>query len=293
MRPESQAAAPSAISTKFSKRAASQTFRAVRSCFVERRPIFTPIVGAHAYAQKGKKVNSFHRQTINRFEWFKAVLSADISPNAKCVAAALSICFANNDTGKINPKIATISEAINASKDSAKRGIRTLLDEGWLARTEGRGRGNSTSYRLLSPDGNIRLTSESADANDRSKKGGSCAPSGSRKGATPHRKGRNSAPFHNKAKQSSEQDVRDRRVWNWPVVPKEIFPDEVELISEWNDYLSANGFPALEDIFALRISVGGEFAYAVPFRLVPEPVRKELLEETWRFFSWAVDQLAN
>lgn len=89
---------------------------------------------------------------LNRFEWLKAVLQVkDLKPSAQVVAAALSVQFANDETGQINPAVKTLAEYLHMSLATVKRAIKELVAAGWLHRTEGRGAGNRTRYKLLAP----------------------------------------------------------------------------------------------------------------------------------------------
>ncbi|WP_424978399.1 helix-turn-helix domain-containing protein [Leisingera sp. S232] len=89
---------------------------------------------------------------INRFEWLKAVLQVrNLNSTAKLVASALSVQFANDETGQLNPGLATLMEFLGLPLSTLKRAIKQLIDAGWLSRTEGRGAGNCTRYNLLAP----------------------------------------------------------------------------------------------------------------------------------------------
>lgn len=90
---------------------------------------------------------------LNRFEWLKAVLQcADLKSSTKAVAAALSVQFANDKTGQLNPSLKTLDEFLaGMSLATIKRCLRQLVELGWLFRTEGRGAGNCTEYVLRAP----------------------------------------------------------------------------------------------------------------------------------------------
>jgi len=93
---------------------------------------------------------------MNRFEWLKAVMRADLPDRAKSVATALALVFCNDETGQINPGYGAIADAIGgAHHDTIKRAVAALSEAGWLAlpegRKAGRGRGNAVSYILTSP----------------------------------------------------------------------------------------------------------------------------------------------
>ena len=87
---------------------------------------------------------------LNRFEWLKAVLQcADLNSSTKVVASALSVQFANDQTGQLNPSLKTLDEFLAGMFLAImKRCLRQLVEFGWLFRTEGRGAGNSTEYDL-------------------------------------------------------------------------------------------------------------------------------------------------
>lgn len=112
---------------------------------------------------------------VNRFEWAKAVLgSQGLNSRAKTVTAVLALKFANDATGQLNPKVATIAEASGASPDTVKRAISDLVKGKWLHRTEGRGRGNATVYTLRSKATIVAL--------ERDEKKGQCCTFNWRKG---------------------------------------------------------------------------------------------------------------
>lgn len=116
---------------------------------------------------------------INRFEWLKAVVqSGGLKDRTKTVGAALAVQFANDETGQINPSVRTLANYTTQSIDTVKRAVKELVDDGWLGRTEGRGRGNKTAYVLGSPGRVVSISTQS--------KGGNRAPLTERKGATVH-----------------------------------------------------------------------------------------------------------
>ncbi|WP_027256870.1 helix-turn-helix domain-containing protein [Leisingera aquimarina] len=90
---------------------------------------------------------------LNRFEWLKAVLQcADLNSSTKAVASALSVQFANDKTGQLNPSLKTLDEFLaGMSLATIKRCLRQLVEFGWLLRTEGRGAGNNTEYDFRAP----------------------------------------------------------------------------------------------------------------------------------------------
>ena len=91
-------------------------------------------------------------QTLNRFEWIKAVMQVEtLSATTRLVASALAIQFANDKTGQINPSQETITDYLKVHPDTVKRALRELRKAGWLTSLSDGGRGKSPKLRLLSP----------------------------------------------------------------------------------------------------------------------------------------------
>ena len=89
---------------------------------------------------------------INRLEWLKAVLQAEVTDRAKGLASALAIQFDNDQTGQINPGLDTLCACLRMGEDTVRRAIADLPSGGWLGRILGRGRDNKSVFVLLSPD---------------------------------------------------------------------------------------------------------------------------------------------
>ncbi len=125
-------------------------------------------------------------QTLNRFEWVKAVAQSDLLDRAKVVAWALAVNFCNEETGRTDPGLKEISKATGKTIDTLKRAIRDLIGAGWLSRTEGRGAGNKTVYTFLSPGKVVLISQAKRAANTSPEKGGRGAPLDEKKGARVH-----------------------------------------------------------------------------------------------------------
>jgi len=200
-----------------------------------------------------------------RFEWLKAVTQAEnLLPAAKVIATALSVQFANDETRQIDPEVTTLADCVKTSVDTVKRAIRALVDAGWLGKTEGRGRGNRTSYTLLSPGKIISFSTQ--------KKGGT------------------SAPFHYKDKQSSEQRAC-ATVSGVPPLPnfspRIVYDHDTENIAEWNRWLAKNRMPPIQSL-PIRTSDKGGTGYRMPLRYVPSAEDDQ--HKVRRYILWAVDQ---
>lgn len=197
---------------------------------------------------------------INRFEWVKAVTqSGDLVPVAKNIATALALEFANEETGQLNPSMSTLADYVKVSVRTVKRAIKSLADAGWLARTEGRGRGNSTSYSLQSPGKIIRFSAQ--------KKGVTTGPLTREKVTAVVTKGVTGGPSHYKDKQSLEQRARGPSDKPSPhlqfVVHHGSFHED-----NWNAWLEARKYPPLREI-GERGSDGGGTGWIMPQRSPP------------------------
>lgn len=188
-----------------------------------------------------------HSVSINRHEWLKAVTQDAALPDRVTKVAVALWSFANDETGQLNPSVTSLAGFVKRSTDTVKRAIADLVKAGWLHRTEGRGRGNSTAYALRSPGKVIAISSVEKGANKPRKKGGSTAPLSREKGAALRGKGGNTAPFHYKDKQPLEQ-----RAGATPGRPAPAAQYHVSRGSpaetDWNRWLQAHGFPSLIEL---------------------------------------------
>ncbi len=218
---------------------------------------------------------------MNRFEWLKAVVQdGDLTPISRVVATALSVKFANDETGQINPSVRTLSDYLATSKDTIKRAIKALVDAGWLGRTEGRGRGNKTEFTLCSPCKIVPISTPN--------KGRNTAPLRRKKGASLHGKGRKTAPSYNKDKQSlNNKRIRqgERPTQHMAVVVSGTWQADA-----WNKWLADHKFPSLQEI-DLRASDATNYGYDMPWSSPPntdDQIGSKIAEQ---FVWWAIDQM--
>ena len=226
---------------------------------------------------------------LNRFEWLKAVLqSEDLNAAAKAAASALAVQFANGETGQLNPSVLTLANYLKTSSDTVKRAIRALVAAGWLSRTEGRGRGNSTRYTLRSP-GSAKVVENGAEVC--AVKGSTVAPSGKRKGAMLHGKGRRPALSYNKEEQSYEQ--KDRRSASTgsarPSFPVQFVEagDKAKVI-EWNSWLETEGLPSLQQLSSLHRRTSCGSGYLLPRKWVPSEEDGRTMARG--YIQWVMEQ---
>lgn len=220
-------------------------------------------------------------QTLNRFEWLKAVLQVDgLSGTAKALASALAVQFFNDDTGQLNPSQKTLADFLKVHEDTVKRLLRELRNAGWLVSIGDGGRGKAPKLRLLSPSKIIpfrpakggRIAPQSAP-----ERGADMHPKAEKRGADLQEKGGGNIPRHYKEEQYKEQRARP-----WKAFSNHRFPgnctDGVMYLDKskhyheltaWSDWLRSQGFP---DLCALpiRVETGKATLFALPFRKVPE-----------------------
>lgn len=232
--------------------------------------------------------------SINRFDWLKAVIQSDaLNPAAKTVATALAVQYANADTGKLNPSISTLAAYVKASPDTVKRAVRALVKLKWLGRTEGRGRGNSTSYTLLSPGKIVTLSTRNPRFKSTEEKGGNAALLSEEKGADLRGKGGNDAP--SRIEQSYEQKNAQDGRWSAfrfdgaPFAgPSLVAISDYSTLNPWTSWLKENGFPPLCEIGVLRSGkkTSGD-RFAIPRRSIPQT--KKQAEEAIAYFNAVIE----
>ena len=182
-----------------------------------------------------------------RWPWLRAIHSnTELTDAAKLVACVLVTQFAHHQTGECSPSVDTIADAIGRSKDTAKRGVKVLIDGGWVHRTEGRGRGNRSAYTLISPGKVVSL------------KGGKSAPLRNEKGANLHLKGGKSAPFHYKADPKGYQSGCEAD-------GSQLFPADCAEIRSWESWLIERRLPTLVQLELDELRDGNVW-YRVPCR---------------------------
>lgn len=196
---------------------------------------------------------------INRFEWLKGVLQADLSDRAKVLASALAIEFCNDGTGQLNPSLPTLARYLHVSEDTAKRAVSDLGKAGWLAKTVGRGRRNTTEYILLSP-GNVTALRTVDRENRAAKRVQDCTPSEQEKGCRTADKRVQNCPSHIRKEQSYEQKTGERPAAHL----REIVRRGSWQAEAWDAWLAQNGQPALEALNKLHKDGGYDLPWKHP-----------------------------
>ncbi|WP_102110271.1 helix-turn-helix domain-containing protein [Oceaniglobus roseus] len=231
---------------------------------------------------------------MNRFEWLKAVMQLrGVSASTKNVATALAVQFACDDTGQLNPKLATLVEYLGVSLATVKRAIRELADGGWLHRTEGRGAGNRTAYSLVSPGKIVPFRAAKRAQSEVGKKGSQVSFQAEEKGSPVSRKGVTGELSY--IEQSSEQKGapfeayrRHRFTGNICDGPMFIAQRDWQRLNPWVDWLRKRGLPKLCDMpLTAPGSTKGGTVFALPFRKPPEDDRRTA--EALAYFAAMID----
>lgn len=234
-------------------------------------------------------------QTLNRFEWLKALNRSGLLPRAKVVASALAIEFCNDETGRLDPSLTTLADATGKTVDTVKRAIRDLVEGGWLARTEGRGRGNKTEYTLLSPGKIIAISNPKKGAQVHHIKGGTGAPLTKEKGAQVHGKGGTGALSYNKDKQTMNKYSANPDRWaahrfigNAWDGPSLVLASDYDTLSAWGRWLKSHGLPALDRLQLQTFGRDGTKVFRLPYRTPPSDAQREA--EALAYFAEKVEE---
>lgn len=239
-----------------------------------------------------------------RYQWLKAVNRSDLLPRAKLVASALAVEFYNQDTGRCDPGAETLATATGQTLDTVKRAIRDLVEAGWLARSEGRGRGNKTQFDLLSPGKVIPISSAKKGAPVHHRKGGTDAPLPREKGAPVREKGGTGALSYNKDKHTIEH--RGARVPTQTPEPVLAFKDyrfagkaidgpslvpmsDHATLNAYADLVRSHGLPDLQAM-AIRQATKKEIFFHLPYRKAPNTPEQN--EEVLSYFRSIIDHTA-
>lgn len=139
-------------------------------------------------APDGRQVIPAEVWDHQRWGWLESVRrDADLTPMARLVAHVLVLDFANRRTRRCDPSLGDIAAAVGTTTVTVKRAVRQLVDEGWIVREEGRGRGRSNGYAFLTRARIVHLKGVRNDPkkgvrndpNSDSKRGHICSEKGS------------------------------------------------------------------------------------------------------------------
>jgi hypothetical protein len=171
---------------------------------------------------------------------------------------------------------------------SVNRAIRDLEESGWIARSEGRGRGRHTHYTFLIKGKIVVLkakgkpirveipSAENRSENRSDRDGKPITPDISHYKDEPTKEPKGRVPARSEPTQP--------RFTIWTVHAHK--PDQVRA---WNEWLTANGFPSLT-ILDYRTSDAEGAGWAMPFRWPPSEERWQDVATTKRFVRWQMSR---
>ena len=205
------------------------------------------------------------------------------------MASVLSLQFANDETGQINPSRDTLADYLGLHPDTIKKALRELIQAGWLARQAGLGRGRNTLYQLMSPGRVVPLSSEKKGANSpsfsASEKGGKSSPLPSEKGGNFQGKGGQITPSHIMQEQSSEQRERARGKRPADHLNACVQPNSWKA-QAWDEWLTARRYPTLAEL-GIKSSDASGVGWDVPFPTPPSPDIEIKNTIALRWVEWA------
>jgi hypothetical protein len=125
------------------------------------------------------------RQLSLLFTWRTAIARSELRSTAKLVAFVLSL-YMSELGDSCFPSIDTIAARSSLSRGAVSAALKTLIDEGWLNRRGGGGRGKSTIYTAVVPE-TARQEGGSETARLSGKPPGSSAETARQEGTTTSR----------------------------------------------------------------------------------------------------------
>ncbi|MDJ0859577.1 MAG: helix-turn-helix domain-containing protein [Dinoroseobacter sp.] len=242
------------------------------------------------------------RQTINRFEWAKAILQDEsLSPTTKNVGVALALKFANDTSGQLNPTQETLADYVKAHKDSIKRAFRELRNGGWLLSLGNGGRSRAPMLKMLAPP-NTATVRSSITADKRlanTLKGDEKRPTiqQKRRSNKQQKSGQNTPPQYKE--QSLEQAhmgtgvrerFKDRRFpGNGTDGVQVLLEDKhCEWLNKWEDWLRSHNLPQLSEI-PVSYTKQARTYFFLPYQVPPKSHDHTANQAAFEYFAWAID----
>ncbi|WP_208348789.1 helix-turn-helix domain-containing protein [Pseudaestuariivita rosea] len=229
-------------------------------------------------------------QTLNRHDWFRAVMQVEgLSATAKNVAGALSIQFANDETGRLDPSQETLADYLKVHKDTIRRGLRELRNAGWLLSLGDGGRGRTLMMRLISPSKIIPFRARKGVQNDpenRAERGADMHTQARKKVCSSAAKGvQNCTPLL-KEEQAYKQDTRASGPPPCPVDQCAVILAGSHNEQAWDEWLTKHRWPTVREI-GIRLNDGWRMTFPTP-PSDPHGIQRNITE---KFLSWAVSRM--
>lgn len=225
-------------------------------------------------------------ETPHHAHWATHLVTAGLEPWSRLIGAILALRFRNKTTGLICPSVPTLATVAGCSQSTVKRAVKALESAGWIERTDGRGAGKFTKYRLRWPV-NIKSTCPKEDASERVTDEPLAVDF--HKGKSPpvsHQRAMD-GPFYinqksNQKKKASVSDVGSRL--QCPVTSLQLIGDEEGAkVGAWDRQLAAWELPPIS-ILAQRDEEKGIEGWRWPFHHVPSD--PALLAKCEKYARW-------
>lgn len=221
-------------------------------------------------------------------------MTSRLSGCARIIGTVIALRFRNKKTGLMCPAVPKIATVSGYSVSSVKRGIRELETAGWLERTDGRGTGQFTKYRLRWPekvttlgaapeDDEWQLQKSTDDPLDQQPS----VPKGSGKGFQEV----TDEPFYNNQSPNQKKGSAgnsDQRKSSHPVTSLRLISEDMtDELFDWDQKLAEWNLPPIQ-VLAMGNTEGGKKGLLWPYRWVPSD--PQTLSRVEAYARWLFEQ---
>lgn len=207
--------------------------------------------------------------------WSTLLVTSRLSKCARIIGIVIALRFRNKKTGLMCPAVPKIATVSGYSASSVKRGIRELETAGWLERTDGRGTGQFTKYRLRWPEKVATLGPAPEDDDEMLQKSTNhpldvqfSASKGSRKDFQEI----TDEPFYNNQNPNQKKGSAgnaDQRSSSHPITSlRFISEDMADELFDWDQKLAEWNLPPIQ-VLAMDVTESGKTGLLWPYRWVP------------------------
>lgn len=214
--------------------------------------------------------------------------------------------FADHITGQCFPGNAVLMKAIGGkSEDTVQRAFKALAVNGWLKRTEGRGRGNLSSVIFLMPATIIRHPAQVAATDARAATRETAASEAENspaekiadmrfqpkeKAADMREKHRRNAASRIEPNTFQKAQAETDAQWERPAPHlRAVAHHHSDAVNDWDSWLGKRGFPTLERMGILSSDQNGP-GYDVPFRRPPSAEDALTTRIALHWATWAAQE---
>jgi hypothetical protein len=220
--------------------------------------------------------------------WATLVLTSNMDSRSRLIGAILALRFRNKKTGLICPSVPTLATVAGCSKSTVKRAVKALEAAGWIERTDGRGTGKFTKYRLRWP---VNVTSICSGGDHSERVTGEPLDAGSHRGKgslTSHQRAMDD-PFYNNQKSNQKKACENRfgSRSQCPVTSLQLIgKHEAAKVLEWDRQLAAWELPPFRVLAGWGKEKGIE-GWRWPLHHVPSD--PALLAKCEKYARWLFD----